>query len=489
MPSLGNALDFAKYEGRNFRAHQLGAAPATPVTGQLYFNTADNTLYWWDGTQWVAARAGSIGPAGGDLTGTYPSPQIAAGVIVDADVNAANKDGAAAVPSLRTLGNGAAQAAAGNDPRFTDSRPPNGAAGGDLSGAYPNPAIAPGVIVDTDFAAAYRDGAVGTQSIRTLGAGAQQAMPGNRTLDAITAPVAPVNMGGQRIISVADPTAATDAANKNYVDNTTQGLDAKASVKVASTANLNLAAPGANIDGIALVAADRVLVKDQTTPAQNGIYAWNGAAAAMTRTADADAWTELPSAYVWVEQGTAQADTGWVCTVDQGGTIGTTSVTWVQFSGAAQLTAGAGLTKTGNTLDVGAGAGITVNPDSIQVANDGITNAMIADGAVNLSTADATGTLPLTKGGTGQITAKAARETGLVAAGYYSSATHGAGTTITITAATHGLRASRGIQVQVQDEATGALIITDATVAANGDVTVTFGAAVAANAYRVTLVG
>src|SRR4029077_12973740 len=132
MPTLGNALDFAKYEARNIRGHQLGTAPSSPVTGQLYYNTADNTLYWWDGSQWVSARGGAaaIPPAtasvlgtiqlAGDLAGTAASPQIAAGVITDADVNAANKDGAAGTPSMRTIGTGSQQAASGSH-----SHPPN----------------------------------------------------------------------------------------------------------------------------------------------------------------------------------------------------------------------------------------------------------------------------------------------------------------------------------------------------------------------------
>ena len=77
MPTLGNALDFAKYEARNIRGHQLGAAPSSPVTGQLYYNTSDNTLYWFDGTSWQSAKGGTgtpTGAAGGDLSGTYPNP-------------------------------------------------------------------------------------------------------------------------------------------------------------------------------------------------------------------------------------------------------------------------------------------------------------------------------------------------------------------------------------------------------------------------------
>src|SRR3954469_20430980 len=317
MPILGNALDFSKYEARNLRAHILAAAPSSPVTGQLYFNSVDNTLYWWDSTTWIPAKVvdatasvkGVIQLAG-DLTGTAASPQIAAGAVTDAEVAAANKDGV-----------------------------------------------------------------VGTASLRTLGAGAQQAMPGNRTLDAISAPTAAVNVNSQRLTSVGDPSAATDGANKQYVDNTTQGLDAKASVRAASTANLTLSGTQ-TVDGIALIANDRVLVKDQTTQSANGIYVV--AAGAWTRATDVDTWNELVSAYVWVEQGTLNVDSGWVSTVDQGGTLNTTNVTWVQFSGAGQVIAGAGLTKTANTLDVGAGAGIAVAADSVAVAAAGVTNAMLA---------------------------------------------------------------------------------------------------------------
>lgn len=492
MPTLGAALDFAKLEARNMRGHQLGTAPATPVTGQLYYNTGDNTLYWWDGSAWVSARGGASAtpPAttsalgtiqlAGDLAGTATSPQIAAGAIVDADVAAANKDGTAGTPSLRTLGTGATQAAAGNDTRFTDARAPTAHhLTHEPGGSDP---------LNVDAAAA-------TGSLRTLGAAAQQAMPGNRTLDAITAPAADVNLNSRKITSLLDPTVAQDGATKNYVDNSIQGLDAKASVKAASTTNVATLAGGApnSLDGIALSANDRVLVKDQTTPSQNGIYVvttlGTGVNGTWTRAADMDTWAEVPSAYVWVEQGTTQGDTGWVSTADTGGTIGVSTMAWTQFSGAAQITAGAGLTKTGNTLDVGAGTGITVNPDNIQIATNGVTNAMIADGAINLGTADVAGTLPVGSGGSGQTTVKAARETGLGAAGYYTSATHGAGATITITQATHGLRASKGLLVQVQDETTGAVEIPDIVVAANGDVTVTYAASVSANSKRVTVIG
>jgi hypothetical protein len=93
MPTLAAPLDFAKLESRNERIHQLASAPSTPVTGQMYYNTSDNTFYWWNGTAWRSADASSgaggppTGAAGGDLAGsTYPNPIIAALVVTDAKV-------------------------------------------------------------------------------------------------------------------------------------------------------------------------------------------------------------------------------------------------------------------------------------------------------------------------------------------------------------------------------------------------------------------
>jgi hypothetical protein len=326
--------------------------------------------------------------------------------------------------------------------------------------------------------------------MRTLGLGAQQAMPGNERLDQITAPTASVSLNSQKITNLLDPTVSTDGATKNYVDTTAQGLSAKTACVCATTANITLSGLQA-IDGYTTLANDRVLVKNQTTTSANGIYV--AASGAWTRALDMDVWAEVPSAYTWVEQGTTQADTGWVCTSDPGGTLNTTAITFVQFSGAAMITAGAGLQKAGNTISAlpdnatidTAGAG-----SSIEVKSGGITGTQLAAGSVNLAGTAVTGALGLVNGGTGQTTAKAARETGLGSVGYYNNnATHGAGTTITITQATHGLRSSRGIHVQVQDNTTGNVLIPDISVAANGDVTVTFSASQSANTILVVLIG
>ncbi|MGH8348141.1 MAG: gp53-like domain-containing protein [Pseudomonas sp.] len=145
----------------------------------------------------------------------------------------------------------------------------------------------------------------------------------------------------------ADPTSALQAATKQYVDNLISGLDVKTSVLVATTVNITLSGPQ-TIDGIAIVAGTRVLVKNQTTTSQNGIYLC--AAGAWVRTSDADTWNELVSAFVFVEKGTQNADTGWVCTCDPGGTLGTTAVTVAQFAGAGTVTAGVGIDVVGNQV-------------------------------------------------------------------------------------------------------------------------------------------
>lgn len=145
-----------------------------------------------------------------------------------------------------------------------------------------------------------------------------------------------LNMGNQLVSNVNTPSTGTDAANKNYVDNQIASLnslfDSKGSVKASSTANVTVSNPGtSSFDGITLSANDRLLLKNQTAPAENGIYVFNGSSSALTRVADMDAWAEIPGALVAVEQGTSNADTLWLCTADAGGTLGTTAVTWFQI--------------------------------------------------------------------------------------------------------------------------------------------------------------
>lgn len=153
---------------------------------------------------------------------------------------------------------------------------------------------------------------------------------------------------------VADPVAADDVATKAYVDAVKQGLNVKESVRVATTANITLSGTQ-TIDGVAVVAGNRVLAKNQTAGSQNGIYVV--AAGAWSRSVDADSNSDVTAGmFTFVEEGTTNADSGWVLTTNDPITLGTTALTFVQFSGAGQIVAGAGLSKIGNTLSLASDA-------------------------------------------------------------------------------------------------------------------------------------
>ena len=178
-----------------------------------------------------------------------------------------------------------------------------------------------------------------------------------------------VNVSSARITNLADPTGAQDAATKAYVDATRSGLDVKDSVRAATIGNITLTNTQ-TVDGVALAVGNRVLVKNQDTASENGIYVV--ASGAWTRATDADnspAGEVTSGMFAFVEQGTVNADSGWVLTTDGTITLDTTALTFVQFSGAGQITAGDGLAKTGNTLSVNVANGIEISGDNVQLAS------------------------------------------------------------------------------------------------------------------------
>jgi hypothetical protein len=228
---------------------------------------------------------------------------------------------------------------------------------------------------------------------------------------------------------VAEPTAASHAATKNYVDNAIQGLDVKSEAQAASVANITAtyangtAGVGATlttvstsllIDGYTVSNGDRILVKNQTASLQNGIYTVSGVGTAvvLTRATDADTGSELASAFVFVRNGTTMANTGWTQTTNPPITIGTSPIVWAQFSGAGSYTAGDGLTLTGGVFSVNVDNVTTaIISNDVVVAGGTSGNTLISTGAteatwgqLNLadSTHAVTGILAVGNGGSGR---------------------------------------------------------------------------------------
>ena len=180
------------------------------------------------------------------------------------------------------------------------------------------------------------------------------------------------------------PTASTDIANKLYVDTVAQGLDAKASCVAATTADITLSG-AQTIDGVSVVAGNRVLVKNQSLSQNNGLYLC--ASGSWTRTTDANTWDELTSAFTFIEQGTANGDCGFVCTANAGGTLGTTALPWSQFSGAGTFTAGTGLTLTGSVFSLTSPVAVANGGTGLTSLGSGVATFLGTPSSANLAAA------------------------------------------------------------------------------------------------------
>ena len=205
-----------------------------------------------------------------------------------------------------------------------------------------------------------------------------------------------------------DPTNNLHAATKQYVDGVASGLDVKKSVRVATTGNGTLSSAYANgqtVDGVSLSTNDRILIKDQSTGSENGIYTVNSSGA-PTRATDFDANSEVTGgAFTFVEEGTANANLGFVLTNTGSITLGSTSLAFSQFSGAGQITAGTGLTKSGNTINADdattsakgiasfASADFGVSSGAVTIKSGGVSNTQLAGSIANSKLANSAFTL------------------------------------------------------------------------------------------------
>lgn len=180
------------------------------------------------------------------------------------------------------------------------------------------------------------------------------------------------DMNGQKITNLGVPVSANDAVRLVDLQNSQAGISGKDSVRVATTTNITLTGTQ-TIDGVPVVAGDRVLVKNQTNATQNGIYVC--ATGAWSRATDADSTAEVKAGnFVFVTEGTINADSGWILSTDGAITIGATNITWTQFSKVGQVVDGNGLIFSGNTLNIGVVSGeLVANADNIGLASTAVT--------------------------------------------------------------------------------------------------------------------
>ena len=247
-----------------------------------------------------------------------------------------------------------------------------------------------------------------------------------------------------KVVNLPTPSATGDAVPKSYVDSLVEGLAWKDSCRVATQSNLNLAAPGATVDGITMASGDRILVRAQTTTTENGIYIWNGAASAATRSLDASTFPELEQAVTTVEEGSSAAAT---YRQDQiNGTIGSSAVSWVSFGTSAP----AASETTAGIAELATQAEVNTGTDDLRIVT------------------------PL----------KLATWSGRIKK-FAVSIGDGSATSYTVT---HNL-GSIDVAVTVFANSGGDEVITDVTHATTNTLTVVFATAPASNAYRVVVVG
>lgn len=360
MPKILNALELNQNELRKAVAERLSTAPASPVQGQFYWDTTLNKLRFYDGSAWVNQDAGAVTSVAATAPmqstgGQTPTISIAPATgAMPGSLSAADKtklDAATAIKAASAL-------------VLRDS---SGAAALDVTGNVAGTASnASNLGSQSPSFYQSRSNHTGTQTASTIFDFDAQVRTSR--LDQLVVPNTSLSIGGNKLTGVADGTNNSDAATWGQTQALFNGSNNKGTARAASTANVSLSAPGAAIDGVTLVANDIILLKDQTTGGQNGLYVWAGASTALVRATNADTSAEVKAGlFVFASEGTTNGNNGFSLTTDDPIVLGTTALTFTQVSGAGQIIAGAGLAKTGNQLDVGQGTGIIVSADSIAV--------------------------------------------------------------------------------------------------------------------------
>ena len=583
-------LNLNKNELLNARIQNLTTAPASPVSGQIYYNSTEGTLYYYNGTSWLAlAQGGDVSGAINNAIANATTDDIdegannlyyttsraqgdAASLLTGATLSNITITGNAVTGLTISAENGVDDATTDDldegttNLYFTDARAQSAAANLLTSATQTNISITGNAITgltitaengvagsDTD------DLAEGSNNLYYTDARARDAVSaGDNSLTynsvsgaftANTSTLATVSYVDQEVgivnntvwsqyntlnniigglttsdiaegtneyftdararsaISVGDNsltynsisgvlTANTSTlATVSYVNSVVEGLHIHESAVAATTANISISndlQAGDVIDGVTLVAGNRVLVKNQNTASENGIYVVQASGAAI-RAADFDQPTEVDGGdFIFVTGGTINDNTGWVQTSTGVATIGTDPIYFTQFSGSGTFTAGNGLTLDGTQFNVGGTADrITVTADAVDISASYVGQSSITTvGTISTGTWQGN-TVAIAYGGTGATTAEGARSNLGATTKYAASNTELAPTSNVVTwAITHSLNTS-DVSVQVRDLGTNAEVFVDVAITNANTVTLSWNASanVAANSYRAVVVG
>jgi hypothetical protein len=405
MPLFSAPVDLGRNELRNAVTQNLGTAPASPVPGLRYYDTVLSAEQYWNGTKWVSL--GTIDIA--DITGLGDLAyldQVDADTITPGSISDIHISGTAAI-ALSKLA---------VDPLDRANH------------------------TNTQLAATISDFDLQVRTSR---------------LDQMAMPTATVDFGGQVLTNLADPILPSDAANKAYADSVAAGLDVKDSVRAASTADVDITAPGTTLDDVALAAGDRVLLKNQTDATQNGIYVYNGDAVLLTRAPDADSDEEVTAGmFCFVVEGTEHSNSGWIMNTADPVVLDTSDLNWTQFSGAGTYVGTPDrIAITGNQIDIDPNYAGQASITTVGNISSGVWEGTSVD---------------LAHGGTGATNAVDARAALQVAGKYTASIGDGTAKTFTIN---HGLN-TKFVGVEISDQATGQTVFVDVRRVDNNNVAI-----------------
>jgi hypothetical protein len=468
-------IDLNKNELSNAVIQNLATAPGSPVAGQIYYNTGDNQLYIYNGTRWeVTGNAIQSGA----LSARPSASTVDVGTIYYAtDTYLFYYSDGSTWTQTNAFGSVTAQttygASSGNGSATTYARADHTHGTPALGTATPN-AIA---------------GVTGSAGSATA--------PSKEDHTHAFTPAADLSMAGFKLTTVGAPSADGDAANKGYVDSVAQGLDIKASARLATTGALSAYtftttaggtitgdANGAlSIDGVTPSVADRILVKNETSgnAPYNGIYVvttvGDGSTPyVLTRSTDANTSAEVTSGmFVFVEEGTTNDNTGWVLTTNNPITLNTTALVFAQFSGAGTYSASNGVLLTGSNFTFAPRSGY-----GLQTGASGAEIKLATTSGLNLSSDLAVGA----GNGISVLTNTVAIDSSVVVSKYSANVGDGSATSYTIT---HNL-GTRDVIVSVY-EATGtyAEVICDVQHSTTNTITLLFSVAPTSNQYRVVI--